>query len=372
MKLSCPARELARALDSVVHVVRNRPVQPVLGYVLMEAEAGRLALTATDLEVGVRRALSVEVAAEGAVAAPARLLAELAAALPDARVTLEAAGNALVLTCGRFVTSLCTLPAGEFPPGLQPEEVDRLRLPVEALLRAVEQVRPALSTDTGRPVLTGMLFRLEAGCLQLLATDGHRIAMRRLAGVEGELNASLVVPAAALAQLPRVFRDLAGELEILASAARSQIFFRCGGSEVASRLLPGEFPDVERVLPKEYPASARLAREDLIKTARTVALFADGGARAVRLRCQAGSVLLTAEADAGDARAELRSQLTGDEFQVAFNGRYLVDALTAMDGDEVELRCAGPLAPGLIRGAGSDECFHVIMPVRLEPPAGRR
>jgi DNA polymerase III subunit beta len=170
MKLSCPARQLARALDAVVHVVRGRPSLPVLGHVLLEAAGGRLALTATDLEVGVRRSLPVDLAAPGATAAPARLLADLAAALPDQPLSLEVECDTMRLRCGRFATTLCTLDAEEFPPGPQPQEADRLQLPGPALLKAIEQVRPAISTDTGRPVLTGMLFRLEAGRLELVAT----------------------------------------------------------------------------------------------------------------------------------------------------------------------------------------------------------
>jgi DNA polymerase III subunit beta len=199
--------------------------------------------------------------------------------------------------------------------------------------------------------------------------------MRRLAGVEGELEARLVVPASALGELTRVFRDESGPLEVLVSALRNQVFFRAGEAEVASRLLDGQFPNYEQLVPQQSSSVARLGREDLVRTVRAVALFAgEGGARPVRLRCQ-GSFLdvMAAAAMVGDAEAELPAQLSGDAFQVAFNARYLLDALAALDGDEVELRSAGALAPGLLQAAESDECRHLIMPVRLaEPaPAGR-
>jgi DNA polymerase III subunit beta len=371
MKLSCPARQLARALDAVVHIIRNRPALPVLAHVLLEAADGRLALTTTDLEVGVRRSLPVELLAPGATAAPARLLADLAAALPDERLSLEVEGGTMRLGCGRFATTICTLDAKEFPPGPQAQEVDRLQLPSTALLKAIEQVRPAISTDTARPVLTGMLFRLEAGRLELVATDTHRLAVRRLAGVEGGLEAQLVVPASALGQLPRVFREESGSLEVLVSSLRNQVFFRSSDAEVASRLLEGQFPDHERLVPEQLSAVARLQREDLVRTVRAVALFAgDRGARPVRLRCGAGSMRVMAATEmVGDADAKLPAQLSGEEFQIAFNARYLLDALAALEGDEVELCSAGALAPGLLRDIESDECLHLIMPIRLAEPA---
>lgn len=373
LSLSCPARELARALAVVARIVPRRTALPVLGQVLLEASAGRVALTTTDLEVGVRKAVPAEVARQGATAVPARLLADLVAALPEERVTMQAGEDAMTISSGRLATTLQTIPAQEFPPGPWPEGGGRLVVPAAPLLSAIEQVRPAISTDEARPALTGALLRFERQRLTLVATDGHRLVVRHLDGVEGRLEASLVVPGRALGELRRAFRAERAAVEVLVSPTRSQVLFRSGDTEVCSLLLDGQFPDHERVVPAAVSATALLDRAALVQAVKAVALCARSGSRAVRLCGERGTVRLTAEAaGVGDAAAVLEARLTGDEFQLVLNARYLLDAVTAVGGDEVELRCAGPLAPGLVRSAGSDDCRYAIMPVRLAKPAAPR
>jgi len=167
-------------------------------------------------------------------------------------MTLDAATQSLSLRCARFDTHIKCIEAEEFPPGPRPDEGDRLQVPLDELIKAVEQTQMAASTDEARPVLTGVLVQVQQGNLTLAATDGHRLAVRKLPASGGaELDASLIVPARALAELSRVLKGEPGQVEIIISKARNQIFFKAGNSELTSRLIDGKYPNYSQVIPSK-------------------------------------------------------------------------------------------------------------------------
>lgn len=203
---------LAAALQAVTRAISTRTVLPILNNVLLVTTDEGLALTATNLEIGIRKVVLAEVFGGGAITAPARLLTDFVASLPNEPLTmdLDPRTQTLNLRCGRFDTHIKCIDADEFPPGPQPEGGDRLTIPLDDLLRAIEQTHMAASTDEARPVLTGELLAIEGTTLKLAATDGHRLAEKRLrVEVAGDLalsDARLIVPARALAELPRAFK----------------------------------------------------------------------------------------------------------------------------------------------------------------------
>ncbi len=373
MRLTCQPSTLGQALQTVSRAISTRTTLPILNNILLETTPEGLALTATNLEVGIRKVVPAEVADEGSTTAPARLLTDFVGSLPDEslEMDLDTGTQTLGVRCGRFDTHIKCIEADEFPPGPRPEEGDRLTIPLDGLLRAIEQTQMAASTDEARPVLTGELLEIDGQRLVLVATDGHRLAERRLSaalseGATEELKARLIVPARALGELPRAFRGESGEVEVLVSRARNQIFFRCGTSEVTSRLIDGQYPNYSQVIPNKSSTTLRVSTAALTQTVRAVSLFARDSANVIRIRAQAGSVVLSATTnEVGDSRAELEADVDGSEIQIAFNARYVLDALGVMECDQVELRFDGPLSPGLIKAPPSDDYLYVIMPVRV-------
>jgi len=349
--------------------ISTRTTLPILNNLLLETTAEGLALTATNLEIGIRKVIPAEVAEEGSTTAPARLLTEFVGTLPDEplEMALDAGTQTLSVRCGRFDTHIKCIEADEFPSGPRPDEGDRLAIALDDLLSAVEQTQMAASTDEARPVLTGELLHIETRKLVLVATDGHRLAERRLSAASGEeLEAHLIVPARALGELPRAFRGETSEVEVIVSKARNQVFFRAGTSEVTSRLIDGNYPNYAQVIPTKSSTTVRVPNAELTQTVRAVSLFARDSANVIRVRAQAGSLVLSAMTnEVGDSKAELSAEVDGAEIQIAFNARYVLDALAVIPGDRVEFRFDGPLSPGLITSPGSDEYLYVIMPIRV-------
>src|SRR5215468_4144124 len=369
LRLTCQPNTLGQALQTVSRAISTRTTLPILNNILLETTNQGLSLTATNLEIGIRTVVAAEIADEGSTTAPARLLTDFVSSLPDEELEMEldAGTQTLGVRCGRFDTHIKCIEADEFPPAPRPDEGDRLTIPLEGLLRAVEQTQMAASTDEARPVLTGELLHIQGSKLLLVATDGHRLAERRLtASAADDLEARLIVPARALVELPRAFRGASGEVEVLVSSARNQVFFRAGTSEVNSRLIDGTYPNYSQVIPNKSSTVVTVPTAPLTQTVRAVSLFARDSANVIRLRAQAGSLLLSATTnEVGDSRAELDASVDGPEIQIAFNARYILDALSVIDCDKVELRFDGPLSPGLISQPSSEDYLYVIMPVRV-------
>ena len=181
-----------------------------------------------------------------------------------------------------------------------------------------------------------------------------------------DLEASLIVPARALAELSRVLKGEPGTVEVLISKARNQVFFRAGTSELTSRLIDGKYPNYSQVIPSKNSTKVRVATSELTQTVRAVSLFARDSANVIRLKAQAGALILAATTnEVGDSKAELSANVEGADIQIAFNARYVLDALGVIGEDEVELLFDGPLSPGLMRPPGKEHYLYVIMPVRV-------
>ena len=369
MKLTCQPATLSQALQIVSRAISTRTTLPILNNILLETTGEGLALSATNLEIGIRKVVAAEVAEEGSTTVPARLLTDFVSTLPDQdlQLSLDEPTQTLSLRCARFDTHVKCIEADEFPPGPRPDEGDRMSIPLEELLTAIEQTQMAASGDEARPVLTGVLLHVAAGEMTLAATDGYRLAVRKLAAsVPAELEARLIVPARALTELTRAFRGESGDVEVIVSKARNQIFFRAGTSEVTSRLIDGTYPNYAQVIPSKSSTKVRIGTSELSQTVRAVSLFARDSANVIRLRSESGGLVLSATTnEVGDSRADLPAEVDGSDIQIAFNARYMIDALQVVGSDQVELLFDGPLSPGQLRIPESDSYLYVIMPVRV-------
>lgn len=370
MRVTCQPAHLTQALQTVSRAISARSTLPILSNVLLQTTDQGLALTATNLEIGIRKIVAAEVQEEGGTTVPARLLTEFVGSLPDEPMDLQldTATQMLSLRCGRFDTHVKCIEADEFPPSPSPDEGDRLEIPQQQLIVAIEQTQMAASTDEARPVLTGELLDLKGSELTMVAPDGHRLAERKLAsGADSNgIEARLIVPAKALGELARAFRGEPDPLTVVVSGARNQIFFRAGGAEVTSRLIDGGFPNYQQVIPTKSSTRVRVPTAEATQTVRAVSLFARDSANVIRLRVAAGALVLSAMTnEVGDSRAELAAEVEGDDVQIAFNARYVLDALTVIQSELVEFRFDGPLSPGLITEPDRPDYLYVIMPVRV-------
>ncbi len=368
MKLSVMQENLARGLSVVSRAVSSRSTLPVLANVLLRTEDAGLKLTATNLEIGITSWVPGRIDTDGALTVPARLITDVVNGLPSGeRVDLDADGTTLRIKAGRYQTHLRGIDSEEFP--VIPAAGDRptTRISQRLLRRALSGVAFAAAIDEARPILTGVLTKLVGDRLTLAAADNYRIAVKTLPILDPVEDTTLVVPARSYQELMRVLSDTDDPVEIMLATSKSQVLFHVEGTELVSRLIDGQFPNYQQVLPTSHTSRAVVERDELLKAVRLSALIASSAANVVRLRMGedgASGITIAAAADVGDAEGEVEAALEGDPVTIAFNARYLSEALQNLDGDQLALEFAGPLSPGVLKPIDDADYVHVIMPVR--------
>ncbi len=403
MRVSCFQENLAKGLSIVGRAVSSRSTLPVLGNILLEAKDNQLRLAATNLEIGINCWIGARVEDEGAITVPARLLTEFVNSLPPERIDLELAvrTQTLHLQCARYDANIKGIDAAEFPiiptvdNGSGPEETaeglegSTIALETTGLRKMIDQVIFAAATDESRPTLTGVEVAFKGDRLTMAATDGYRLSVRSVELDQPfQEEITVIVPARSLGELARVLADADDEqpVQVTVTQARNQILFRVQGKgnqargafhkvDIVSQLIDARFPDYRAIIPKSYQTRTVVDTQELLKAVRVAHLFARDNANIVRLKViptngeNPGAVqLIATSAEMGDNVNELDAMVEGDELDIAFNARYLIDVLSQIDRPQVVLETTQPTRPGAIRpvGMGAEEFLHVVMP--MHPP----
>ncbi|MDA8330280.1 MAG: DNA polymerase III subunit beta [Candidatus Dormibacteraeota bacterium] len=375
MKCTVSPQQLGAGLASVTRAVSSRNTLPILSNVLIEAKEGALELTATNLDLTIHHTLPAEVVASGQVTVPARILSDFVTALPEQPLNweLDPVHQTVRLQSGRFDAHIRGIDASEFPPLPEVADGEAFELDPQALLGAIEQTVVAASGDEGRPIYTGVLFEADGSEVTMVATDGHRLAIRRLEISQSDAGApakfGVIIPARALAELARLLKPVVttpASVGMSVSGSRSQVRFQIPGYELTTRLIDGSYPSYEKVIPEGSQSLVRASTEELRRTTKVVSLFARDAANVLKLRCEPGQMVLSANTnEVGDNVAAIDATLEGDSVGIAFNARYVADVLGLIDSQEVEFVLNGALAPGLVRVPGDDTYRYIIMPVRV-------
>jgi DNA polymerase-3 subunit beta len=380
MKLECLQEHLAEGLAVVGRVVPSKSTLPVLSNVLLTTKEVELQLTANNLELSVAHRVPGTVGREGQITLPARLLADYVALLDHGQkveLDLNQKTHKVHLACGRYEANIAGIDADDFPPVPAVTGGARFGIPANVLKEAINQVVFAAAPDDTRPVLAGVLLRLAAGSLTLAAADGFRLAVRTLDLPDGAPELTMIVPARTLTEVARLLPDSEeAQVTIDTTPNGNQVYFAFGKTEITSRLIEGQFPDYQRIIPPEAKTNVVLSTTDFLRATRAAAVFARDNSNIVRLECSPsqesaelalGTVLVkSTSAEMGDNEGHLDANVTGDETQIAFNGRYLRDALEAIESQQVALQISGPSSPGILRPVGEPNGYlHVIMPMHV-------
>jgi DNA polymerase-3 subunit beta len=363
LNVTCPRDEFAQRLAIVGRAVSTRGAVQILSGILLRAEAGELHLAATDMEVSLRSSLTADVAGEGAVVVPGRLLLELSRLLPESEVQIEhrADEGMVQLTCGAASYRLHTYSADDFPRLPDVGAADMFSVDREALLDTVGRVSRSASRDESRPVLTGILVRFEAGKLVMAATDSYRLSVKEtpIAGEVPELEA--IIPARALAELGRI-AQAGAELDL--AVHENQVIFGADGVWLTTRRIDGQFPNYRQLLPEAFEHELVLPRAELLDVVRRTAVMAQRNSP-LRLRFGDGELTVSAQTqEIGEASESLPVAYSGEPLEIGFNAEFLRDGVESVTADELLLKLISPLRPGLIQAEG-DDFWYLIMPIRL-------
>jgi DNA polymerase-3 subunit beta len=367
MKFAIQQESLAAGLSMVVRAVSSRSLLPALSNVLLQANGeNTLLLAASDLELGLACRVQCQVQTPGALAVPARTLADLVATLPRGELRFTRKQHCLELDCGTSKATLHGIPASEYPPQPQIETSEGLRIPAAELKAVIQRVVFAASSDESRPVLTGVLLVIEGQSVTLAAADGFRLSESRIT-LDAPARQSLrcIIPARALAELARI----AGEAEyvqVLRPPGKGQIAFRTANCQVVSQLIEGVYPDYQQIMPRKHTTRLTADSAALLKACKQAEIFARENGKAARLRIQPGQVEIHGcSEETGSTGSIVEAVVEGPELQIAFNVAYLREALSAIRDPSVTLEATTSTSPGLLRAVGEEGYLHVIMPLHL-------
>lgn len=367
MEIQIAQEKLAKALSNVSRVAAGaRSTLPILSNVLIRVDDKKVSLTTTNLDMAVMSLLPVTSSKNGVVTVPARLIAEFVSNLPRGEmVTLTANDTKVEVVAGSCHSTINGAPADDFPelPELEADKVVTFTMKTEAFKAGLAQVMMASSNDMTRPALTGVYFNTFESGLYVAATDGYRLAERKISDkVTAEVAA--IVPTGSLQEVMRSLDDTIEEIEI--SFDETQVKFRLGGVEITSKLVDGSFPDYRQLIPKESEINVELNKSELTRVTKLAALFARevGGSIVCIASVENGSFTIAAVAnELGENSSEIKTTVDADG-KVTLNSRFLLDALNAVDEEKVKVGFANKLDPVVIRGVGNKEYVHIVMPLK--------
>lgn len=376
MEFTVSKSDLVRELNLSQGVVEKKTTIPILSNVLMEAADGRIVLTATDLELGIRCSCPATVKKEGAGTIPAKKLLDYVRLLPDTNLDVKILENHWAnLTCGRSKTRMAGMSRESYPelPSM-PEET--AQIPASILASMIAKTIFSISSEESRFTLNGALLIFRSNGLAMVATDGHRLAMvesdHELPGLTTAQRALL--PRKAMSEILKLSGETNGEAMVHFSGDENHLFFQLGDRLLLSRRLTGNFPDFERVLPKEHPHTVSLDRDELRGAIERVAQFSDERSRAIRVRFVPGEVQIHSSlSDTGESEELLPADYQGDTVQIGFNAHYLLDFLRVVNEKQVsflfrDANSAGELRPVVAEDSTGPVKYnyrYVVMPMRI-------
>ncbi len=377
MRVSCMQDKLARGLSTVGRAVPSRSTLPVLSNIYIGTENGMLKLAATNLEIGITTWVEAQVEEGGSTTLPPKLFADLVNQSPPERINLHLKdqGQEMQYHCASLDSIIKGIDATEFPIIPSAAEGETIHVPAPLLREMIDQVTFAAASDDNRPILTGVLMDFNPERLMLVATDGFRLSIR-VAPLEhvGPESVRVIVPARALSELARILGDSEEIVEITVTANRNQVLFHIDHVDLVTQLIEGNFPDVQRLIPKSYGTRTVIDTSQFLKAVRRAYIFARDAANIIRLRVSdtepgtPGTLTLNAEAnEVGEGVEELVASVEGEGMEVAFNAKYLMEALNIMKSGQVVLETTSSSTPGVLRPIGGEGFTHVIMPMHINP-----
>ncbi|MGB1890193.1 MAG: DNA polymerase III subunit beta [Candidatus Latescibacterota bacterium] len=383
MKLSVNRNELWQGIDTVLDAVPSKPALPVLANILLVAEDNTLALSATDLDLSIRTEVPATVEQKGRITVPARTFAEIAREWPEAELSILVENDRLRLSgdlgdaeSGEGAYSLSGMAADEFPSmptsleGVSISLGDSEELNAKLLLDMINKTSFAVSKDDTRPVLNGVLWRIDSEGMEMVATDGSRLACYRRSldlGVQSDQEAVVIVPPQALTQMGKLLSGHDGAVEV--TLGETQLFLSTGTTHLLSRLIEGPYVDYAQVIPKENDKNLRVDIDRLLPTVRRVSILSSSYTRQVRLKLDVSSIELSAASPeiGGEAREQIPASFDGEEMEIGYNAQFLMEILRKMDTQKVRFELNNNVTAALLKPDQIEEgedYFCLLMPLR--------
>ena len=384
MEIVCNQGELNNAIQLVNKAVASRPTHPILANILITADevTKRVSLTGFDLNLGIQTSFEASVNKSGAITIPSKLLSEIVNKLPNespVTILVEELSENILLKSDRGSFNLKGIPSDDYPKLPFVESGTSLDVNSNLFLKALKMTLFSSSNDESKQLLTGVNFKFKKEVLESAATDGHRLAvvLSKEEDVIHENNEisdpsiddfSVTIPTRSLREIEKLVSLKASEEKIKLFYDKGQVVFISSNQIITTRTLEGEYPNYAQLIPDSFSKVFKFKTNSLIESLERIAVLADQQSSVVKIKLNDKNfALISADAqDIGNANESLPVSYTGDEIEIAFNVKYLLEGLKVINSDNVLLKCNNPTTPAILVPEDNLSAFtYLVMPVQV-------
>lgn len=370
MKIICEKDKILKALNSVTKAVASKTTMPILEGILIQTNDNEVKLTTYDLEIGIEYIIECEVKEQGATVVNAIMFSEIIRKLPDTEIDIELnEKNLLVIECEGSLYKLATMNPTEFPELPQINIENSIEIEQNALKDMIRKTIFAVSTEENRPIFTGCLFEITNNKLNLVAVDGFRLAWKSRF-LQTKINDfTAVIPGRTLNEINKIILDSFDTIKI--GVAKNQALFEMENCKIVTRLLDGEFLNYSSVIPENWETRIRVNKDVIQNCFERISLISSSSIEKekkypVKVMIDIGKVTISCTNQTGDAKEEIYVSTEGKNLEAGFNPKYFLDALRAIDDEEVFIDFGTNISPCIIRPVDEGDYIYMILPIRLK------
>ncbi|HJJ05550.1 MAG TPA: DNA polymerase III subunit beta [Clostridiaceae bacterium] len=370
MKIICEKDKILKALNSVTKAVASKTTMPVLEGILIQTNDNEVKLTTYDLEIGIEYIIECDVKQQGATVVNAIMFSEIIRKLPDTEINITLnEKNLLVIECEGSLYKLATMNPTEFPELPQINIENSIEIEQNTLKDMIRKTIFAVSTEENRPIFTGCLFEISNNKLNLVAVDGFRLAWKNKF-LQNKINDfTAVIPGRTLNEINKIILDSFDTIKI--GIAKNQALFEMEDCKIVTRLLDGEFLNYSSVIPESWETRIRVNKNVIQNCFERISLISSSSIEKekkypVKVTIDIGKVTISCTNQTGDAKEEIYVSTEGKNLEVGFNPKYFLDALRAIDDEEVFIDFGSNISPCIIRPVEEGDYIYMILPIRLK------
>ena len=360
----CEKQEILEGISTVQKAITGKSTMPILEGIYIKTNETSLTLIGSDMDVSLQTTVNANIIEQGSIVIDAKIFGEIIRKLPNTSIKIETLENQIIrITCEKSVFDVVYMNTNEFPE--LPEINENLKISVKQniLKNMIKGTSFAIAQDETRPILQGILFEVKNKNLNLVALDGYRLAIKS-EFLDTDIDIEVVIPGKTLNEVSKILEDVDDIVNI--TFTNNHILFNLEKTKIISRLLEGKFINYNSLLPQEHKLLVDVNRQELQNAIERASLMAkDGNTNLIKIDIQQDNLVITSNSQLGKVREEMSIKLQGDEVQIAFNSRYLLDVLKNVEDDEVVMKMTSGISPCVIEEKNSENAKNLVLPVRV-------
>ena len=370
MKIVCEKDKILKALNSVTKAVASKTTMPILEGILIQTNDKEVKLTTYDLEIGIEYIIDADIKEQGATVVNAIMFSEIIRKLPDTEINISLnEKNLLVIECEGSLYKLATMNPEEFPELPQITVENSIEIEQNTLKEMIRKTIFAVSSEENRPIFTGCLFEIKNNKLNVVAVDGFRLAWKSKFLQNNSNDFTAVIPGRTLNEVNKIILDSFDSVKI--GVAKNQALFEMENCKLVTRLLDGEFLNYSSVIPENWETRVRVNRNNIQNCFERISLISASSIEKekkypVKVSIDIGKVTISCTNQTGDAKEEMYVATEGQNLEAGFNPKYFLDALRAIDDEEINIDFGTSISPCIIRPVDEGDYIYMILPIRLK------